>query len=87
MVLQDLRQGSLAGSILTLDKAVNNVYKNSNIPLHEIVKMASYNGARHCKVQDHKGQIKEGYDADLILFDEGININKVFILGKEVFTK
>lgn len=79
-----LKNGALAGSVLTLDKAVNNVYKNSTLPLYEIVKMASYNGAKHCKVNDHKGQIKEGYDADLILFDDNINIKKVFILGKEV---
>jgi N-acetylglucosamine-6-phosphate deacetylase len=82
-----LKNGALAGSTLTLDKAVKNVYKNSNLPLYEIVKMASYNGAKHCKVHDHKGQIKEGYDADLILFDDDININKVFILGKEVFSR
>ena len=81
-----IENGALAGSVLTLDKAVRNVYKNSNLPLHEIVKMASYNGAKHCKVHDHKGQIKEGYDADLVLFDNDINIKKVFILGKEVYT-
>lgn len=82
-----LINGALAGSILTLDKAVKNVYKNSNMPLNEIIKMASYNGAKHCKVDDHKGLIKEGYDADLILFDDEINIEKVFVLGKEVYTK
>jgi len=79
-----LKNGALAGSVLTLDKAVNNVYKNSTLPLYEIVKMASYNGAKHCKVHNRKGQIKEGYDADLILFDDNINIKKVFVLGKEV---
>ncbi|GKX67673.1 N-acetylglucosamine-6-phosphate deacetylase [Inconstantimicrobium mannanitabidum] len=79
-----LENGALAGSVLTLDKAVKNVYKNSNLPLHEIVKMASFNGAKHCKVDNYKGQIKEGYDADLILFDDDINIKKVFILGKEL---
>ena len=82
-----LKNGSLAGSVLTLDKAVRNVYKNSDLPLHEIVKMASYNGAKHCKVDNHKGQIKEGYDADLILFDDEINIKKVFILGEEIYSK
>jgi len=80
-----LRNGALAGSVLTLDRAINNVYKNSNYPLYEVVKMASYNGAKHCRVQDHKGLIKEGYDADLVLFDEDINVKKVFILGKLVF--
>ena len=77
-----LLSGSLAGSILTLDKAVHNVYKNVGLPLYEAVKMASYNAARHCKVEDRKGLIKEGYDADLVLFDEDINIKKVFVKGK-----
>ncbi len=82
-----LKNGALAGSILTLDKAVRNVYKNSNLPLYEIIKMASYNGAKHCKVHNHKGQIKEGYDADLILFDDNINIKKAFVLGKEIYSE
>lgn len=77
-----LLSGSLAGSILTLDKAVHNVYKNVGLPLHEAVKMASYNAARHCKVEDRKGLIKEGYDADLLLFDEDINIKNVIVGGK-----
>lgn len=82
-----LKNGALAGSVLTLDKAVRNVYKNSNLPLYEIIKMASYNGAKHCKVHNHKGQIKEGYDADLVLFDDDINVKKVFVLGREVYSE
>ena len=77
-----LLSGSLAGSILTLDRAVNNVYHNVGYPLYEAVKMATFNPARHCKVEDRKGLIKEGYDADLILFDENINIKKVIVSGK-----
>ncbi|ERI89452.1 N-acetylglucosamine-6-phosphate deacetylase [Clostridiales bacterium oral taxon 876 str. F0540] len=77
-----LKEGNLAGSILTLDKAIRNVYKNSNYELYDIVKMATYNGAKHCKVENKKGLIKEGYDADLVLFDEDINIEKVIISGK-----
>ena len=80
-----LEDGVLAGSVLTLDKAVRNIYKNTNLKLNEIVKMATYNGARHCKVHDHKGLIKEGYDADIILFDDDINIKKVFVNGEEKF--
>lgn len=77
-----LKEGNLAGSILTLDKAIRNVYKNTNYLLNDIVKMATYNGAVLCKIQDRKGLIKEGYDADLVLFDDEINIKKVFIDGK-----
>ncbi|MGL5378642.1 N-acetylglucosamine-6-phosphate deacetylase [Clostridium sp.] len=79
-----LTTGSLAGSVLTLDKAIRNVFKNVGYPLHEVVKMATFNGARHCKVEDRKGLIKEGYDADLVLFDEDINVKKVIVNGKLV---
>lgn len=77
-----LKEGNLAGSILTLDKAIRNVYQNSNYELYDVVKMATFNGAKHCKVADKKGLIKEGYDADLVLFDDDINIEKVIIGGK-----
>ncbi|MCM0649800.1 N-acetylglucosamine-6-phosphate deacetylase [Clostridium swellfunianum] len=77
-----LKEGNLAGSILTLDKAIRNIYKNNSYALYDIVKMATYNGAKHCGVSDKKGLIKEGYDADLVLFDEDINIQKVIISGK-----
>lgn len=82
-----LLDGTLAGSVLTLDKAVKNIYNNSNYPLNEVVRMATYNGAKNCHVEDHKGLIKEGYDADLILFNEDIEIQKVFVNGKEVYNK
>ncbi|MEG0109025.1 MAG: amidohydrolase family protein, partial [Lachnospiraceae bacterium] len=57
-----------------------------DLPLYEIVKMATFNGARHCKVEDKKGLIKEGYDADLVLFDENINVKTVIVNGKIVHT-
>lgn len=77
-----LENGALAGSILTLDKAVKNVYTNSSYKLYEVIKMATYNAAKHCKVQHRKGLIKQGYDADLIMFDDSITIKKVIINGK-----
>ncbi|MGL4656278.1 MAG: N-acetylglucosamine-6-phosphate deacetylase [Sarcina sp.] len=79
-----LLNGALAGSVLTLDNAVRNVFHNTEYPLNEVIKMASYNPARHCKVDDRKGQIKEGFDADLLLFDENIEIKKVFVNGNLV---
>ena len=77
-----LLTGSLAGSVLTLDAAVRNVKNNTSYPLQDIVKMASYNTARHCNVEDRKGKIEEGYDADLLIFDEEITIKKVIVEGK-----
>jgi N-acetylglucosamine-6-phosphate deacetylase len=79
-----LASGNLAGSILTLDKAVNNVYKNTGYKLHEVIRMTSINPAKLCKVDHRKGLIKVGYDADLILFDDDINICKVIVGGNVV---
>lgn len=79
-----LRSGALAGSILTMDMAIRNVLKNTSLPLHEIVKMASLNGAVFAKVDDRKGRIAQGYDADLVVFDEEIHIDHVFIEGRQV---
>lgn len=78
-----LRSGALAGSILTMDQAVRNVLKNTTLPLHEIVKMASLNGAVFAKVDDRKGRIAEGYDADLVIFDDEIHVDHVFIEGRQ----
>ncbi|WP_297517914.1 N-acetylglucosamine-6-phosphate deacetylase [uncultured Clostridium sp.] len=79
-----LLNGALAGSVLTLDNAVRNVFENTEYPLNEVVRMAAYNPAKLCKVEDRKGQIKEGFDADLLLFDKNINIKKVFVNGNLV---
>lgn len=78
-----LENGSLAGSVLTLNKAVYNVKNNLNIPLNEIIKLVTINPSKICKTQLTKGLIKEGYDADLVLFDEDINIKHVFVNGNK----
>ena len=80
-----LENGALAGSILTLNKAIKNIYDNTDYPLYEIVKMASYNGAKYCRVNDRKGQIKENFDADLTIFDENIDVKMTIIGGKVVY--
>jgi N-acetylglucosamine-6-phosphate deacetylase len=79
-----LENGALAGSVLTLDKAIRNVYKNTDYKLYDVVKMATVNPAKLCKVDDKKGRIAEGYDADLVIFDEDINIERVIVNGKVV---
>ncbi|MEG1432416.1 N-acetylglucosamine-6-phosphate deacetylase [Eubacterium sp.] len=77
-----LKTGSLAGSVLTLREAIKNVTGHCNVPLYEAVKMATLNPARYCGVDDHKGQIALGYDADLVLFDDDLTIHKVIIGGR-----
>lgn len=82
-----LKSGVLAGSTLTLDKAVKNILFNTDLTLPESVALASYNSAKVIGIDDKKGLIKEGYDADIIIFDENIEIKKTIVGGKIVYEK
>ncbi|MDK2806711.1 MAG: N-acetylglucosamine-6-phosphate deacetylase [Thermoanaerobacterium sp.] len=82
-----LKSGVLAGSTLTLDKAVKNILANTDLSLYESVALASYNSAKVIGVHDRKGLIKEGYDADIVIFDDDINIKKTIVGGKIVYEK
>lgn len=79
-----LESGALAGSILTMDKAVQNVFKHTNLPLHEVIKMASYNGAKFIGIENKKGKIALHYDADLLILDKNLDVEKVFVEGKSI---
>ncbi len=69
-----LEDGSLAGSTLNLRSAVYNMVRYLNVPIHEAVRMASLTPAKAVGIDKYKGSIEIGKDADLILFDDDINI-------------
>lgn len=77
-----LLDGSLAGSTLNLNKAVYNMVKFLHVPIHEAVRMASLSPAKAIGIEHYKGSIEIGKDADMILFDENINISFVIKNGK-----
>lgn len=76
-----LEDGTVAGSVLPLNKGVWNVYKNSNIPLYECVNGATLNPATAIGVQKTKGSIEVGKDADIIITDAQFNVNTTIIGG------
>lgn len=71
-------KSALAGSVATLSDCVRNMYKTVGVPLHSAVKMASLTPATVVGYGHKKGAIAKGYDADLILFDDNINVRKIF---------
>ncbi len=77
-----LEDGTVAGSVLHLNHGVWNVYTNSNIPLHECVNCATLNPATVLGLQDRKGSIEVGKDADLIITDEKFEVQKTIIKGE-----
>ena len=76
-----LMDGTIAGSVLRLNQGVWNVYKNSSIPLHECVNLASLNPATVIGLGDRKGSLAVGKDADIIVLDESFNLKKTIIGG------
>lgn len=77
-----LEDGTVAGSVLALNKGVWNVYKNSSIPLFECVNAASLNPATTIGLSDKKGSIEIGKDADIIITDNEFNVLKTIIGGE-----
>ncbi len=77
-----LEDGTVAGSVLHLNRGVWNVYENSNIPLWECVNGATLNPATAIGVADRKGSIEVGKDADIIITDNIFEIKKTIIGGE-----
>ncbi|MCR4593693.1 MAG: N-acetylglucosamine-6-phosphate deacetylase [Clostridiales bacterium] len=80
--MQTEDRSCLAGSVATMDSLVKNIYKVVGIPLANAVEMATSTPARLIGLSKEKGLIKKDYDADIIVFDDDINIKHVMIDGK-----
>jgi len=76
-----LLDGTIAGSILHLNRGVWNVYSNSSIPLWECVNCASLNPATVIGLDKTKGSIEVGKDADIIITDDKFEVEKTIIGG------
>lgn len=80
-----LADGTIAGSVLKLNQAVQNVRKHTDMPLWQIVAAASYNPAMAIGVADKKGSLENGKDADIIITDADFNVEQTFIKGVRYF--
>ena len=77
-----LEDGTVAGSVLHLNRGVWNVYTNSDIPLYECVNCASLNPAAVIGMDKTKGSLETGKDADIIITDSSFEIQKTIIAGE-----
>ena len=76
-----LKDGTLAGSILALNDAVKNAYKNLDLTIYEAVNLASYNPAKNLNLID-LGEIAVNKTADIIMFDDDIRVDFAMVDGK-----
>jgi N-acetylglucosamine-6-phosphate deacetylase len=77
---------NLAGSVLTMDKAIGNMVTFCRVPLREAFRMASLNPARSIGLDGRKGSLEVGKDADLVVMDESLNVKLTIARGQVVYS-
>ena len=76
---------SFAGSVATADRLVRTVIGMADVPLIDAVRMMTNTPARIMNVLGRKGSLASGKDADVIIFDNNINIQTTIINGRIVY--
>ncbi len=80
-------RSSFAGSVATADRLVRTMVNEGEIPLLESVRMMTSTPARILNVSEKKGCLAKGKDADIVIFDQDVNIQMTMIKGKIIFGK
>jgi N-acetylglucosamine-6-phosphate deacetylase len=76
-----LEDGTRAGSTLTGIKALKNLIGFTGLPVNKIIPVLTENPAKLLGLQNRKGKIEPGYDADITILDKELNVKAVFISG------
>lgn len=75
---------TLAGGTLKFNKGLQNLIEKVMIPIDWAINMVTINPARYLGVDDHKGKIMAGYDADMVVLDRDYEVVQVYAKGKSV---
>jgi len=78
---------AFAGSVATCDRLVRTMVELADVPIADAVKMMTATPARIIGVQDRKGSLAAGKDADIVLFDDKINVKMTIVKAKIIFSK
>jgi N-acetylglucosamine-6-phosphate deacetylase len=78
-----LPDGTLAGSTLTLDRAVQNMVNLCGVPIEDAIYMASTTPAEAIGLGDKKGKIQIGFDADIVVLDEALRPVQTFLATQQ----
>jgi N-acetylglucosamine-6-phosphate deacetylase len=73
-------EGKLAGSTLTLDRALRHMVA-LGLPLRDVLPMLTSNPARLLGIEGRKGVLAAGADADLVFLDDQFQIAGVVTRG------
>ena len=82
-----LESGHLAGSVLKLNNALENMIIHTNVPIEQAIRYVTINPATVIGVEDKKGTLEIGKDADITIFNKGIKIEMTIGKGKMLYEK
>lgn len=77
-----LADGTITGSVLTMEQGLRNILAMTNVSLREAVGMLTQNPAHAAGVADHKGLLRAGYDADFLVFDDALTLQATYCCGR-----
>lgn len=80
-------RSSFAGSVATTDRLVRTMVTKADVPLLNAVRMITKTPASILGIADRKGALVPGMDADIVIFDDNINIEHTIVGGKIIYSK
>lgn len=78
---------SFAGSVATADRLVRTMLTLAEVPLLETIQMISETPARIMGVSEQKGSLAKGKDADVVIFNDQVEVQQTFVNGQSVYQK
>ncbi len=78
---------SFAGSVSTADRLVRTMVQMADVPLIEAIRMITATPARIMGVDNRKGSLVAGKDADIVIFNEQVEVQMTIVQGRIVFEK
>lgn len=72
----------LAGSTLSVNKGLQILIEKAMVPMDAAINSCTLNPARLLKLDDHKGKIVAGYDADLVVLADNYDVVQTYCKGK-----
>ena len=82
-----LKDGTLAGSVLTMDKAVKNMVSKVGVLLPRAIQMASFNPAKSIGIDDKKGSLEPGKDADIVILNKKLEVELTMVASKGIYRR
>lgn len=80
-----LADGTITGSVLTMDRALRNILRMTPVTLREAIGMLTRNPAHAASALERKGSLSRGCDADLVLLDQSLELQATICCGSVAY--